>query len=240
MDSIRDDETVKTTLGDDDDDDEIMNTTEEGNGSTSDGVGPRETRNYARAGVPHKEGHSFCGCLCDMRRACIIIDIVNIAIAVIVTLMFVVAWIHQGKNDEINIDNSFTAASEDAGAATNLNGTTLWTTNTTGLDGEDDDDDEFEKFVRAWRLTVTGILLISVLSFIIGILGALRYSAGMVFCCGLWHCFLFTVNMLALNLLGALLNGLFAYPHFVLVHEIRQGIMNRDRYLLEKQSCCCV
>ena len=240
---FQDDETVKTAVSDEDGDD-VGDTTEEFDGVEGIASGtttsvpsspPRDdNRNYARAGCPRKEGHSFCGCLCDMKRACIIIDIINIFIAAMAILLFVVAWMNERNNEDAEIDNSFRAAND----SETINGTALWT-NTTDIDG-DEVDDAYEQFVRAWRITLMVILIISVLSFTIGIIGSLRYSAGMVFCTGIWHCFLFTVNMLGLNLLGALVNILFAYPHFVLVHEIRQGIMNRDRYPLEKQSCCCV
>jgi hypothetical protein len=33
---------------------------------------------------------------------------------------------------------------------------------------------------------------------------------------------------------------LFAYPHFVLMSEIRRGIMSAETYKSERQSCCCV
>lgn len=46
--------------------------------------------------------------------------------------------------------------------------------------------------------------------------------------------------LLSFNLAGVLLAGFFAYPHVFLIQEIRAGIMTRDNYPIEEQSCCCV
>jgi len=50
----------------------------------------------------------------------------------------------------------------------------------------------------------------------------------------------FLMSLIALNLPGAIYFGCFAYPHVYLIQEIRSGIMSKETYETEKQSCCCV
>ena len=47
-------------------------------------------------------------------------------------------------------------------------------------------------------------------------------------------------SLVILNLPGAIYFGCFAYPHVYLIMEMRNGIMSKETYETEKQSCCCV
>lgn len=42
------------------------------------------------------------------------------------------------------------------------------------------------------------------------------------------------------DLSGIVIIGLFLYPHVLLVKYIHNGIMSRENYPFEEQSCCCV
>lgn len=46
--------------------------------------------------------------------------------------------------------------------------------------------------------------------------------------------------LISFNLGGLVMSAFFAYPHVVLIREIRAGIMTPENYPREEHSCCCV
>lgn len=84
------------------------------------------------------------------------------------------------------------------------------------------------------------IMLLTMIGFILGILGAIKYKIWMIVIAIFVYCITAIFELLSFSIIGFIITGLFAYPHFVLVHEIRRGIMTKERYPIEQQSCCCV
>ena len=170
-----------------------------------------------------RRGHSCCGCCCDMRRAVIIVNIINIIFAFIGLIGFSV----------------LVADTKEITTTTDGNGST--TTGTTTFSGIDDDYTlgEYE-IVKGFAPLVIIMVLLSMVAFSLGIVGAMRYKVWMIVVAIVVYCISAVMELLSLNLLGFAITALFAYPHFVLVSEIRRGIMTKETYPIEQQSCCCV
>mmetsp|Transcript_101600 Transcript_101600/g.152245 ORF Transcript_101600/g.152245 Transcript_101600/m.152245 type:complete len:176 (-) Transcript_101600:239-766(-) len=86
-------------------------------------------------------------------------------------------------------------------------------------------------------------ILISAFSILcagLGMYGAMKYKQWMVMVGAVWYCINSVLSILGGDLGGAALSGLFAYPHFVFMQEMKKGIMTEANYPNEKHSCCCV
>jgi cytochrome bd-type quinol oxidase subunit 2 len=87
---------------------------------------------------------------------------------------------------------------------------------------------------------VVAMMMIQAVLFVFGIMGAIKYTKWMIMVALIGYALSFVVNLLSGSYLGLVLPALFAYPHFVLISEINQGIMTPDNYPNEVHSCCCV
>lgn len=171
--------------------------------------------------MPKKRGHKCCACCCDVRRAVIILNCVNILL-MINALYQELIW---RKTAQENIANGKVPF---------------------------DDDYMIAEYQKVADMSVARIVFVNLLKGIIsvvGIFGALHYNVYMVGITGIMYSILafmafvnmFLVEKYAFILVGTILfAGLFAYPHFVFIREVRKGIMTPETYPEEKQSCCCV
>mmetsp|Transcript_29081 Transcript_29081/g.61877 ORF Transcript_29081/g.61877 Transcript_29081/m.61877 type:complete len:184 (+) Transcript_29081:59-610(+) len=48
------------------------------------------------------------------------------------------------------------------------------------------------------------------------------------------------LTMFQAGLFSVVANGLYLYPHVLLILYIHNGIMSKENYVYERQSCCCV
>ena len=105
-----------------------------------------------------------------------------------------------------------------------------------------DDDEVKQDLAEASKFAWVGILILcsSVLCSGTGIYGALKYNGTMVLVAGVWYSVNSLFNLLGGDVIGAIMSGFFAYPHFVLHQEMKKGIMTEINYPNEKHSCCCV
>lgn len=105
-----------------------------------------------------------------------------------------------------------------------------------------EDDAVQEQLAYARQFVWLSILFfsLSILTSLCGIMGALRFNGALVLISALWHCLSTITSFLVGDYLPMLLPILFAYPHFVLYKEIRQGTMTAESYAKERHSCCCV
>jgi hypothetical protein len=157
-----------------------------------------------------------CGGCCDVRRATIIVNMVDISMGLI-GLITIAAF-------------SGLASASTSGAANYY----------------DDDEMNAvfnEMDGAALGASMALIITVAVIRLLInaaGIWGALtynQYAVGLsLFVYGV-QCIM---SLVFLNVFGLVLNGFFAYPHVFLIMEIRSGIMTPETYEAEKQSCCCV
>ena len=158
---------------------------------------------------PHTEvrqGHSFLGCMCDMRRAVIIVNIISLIFVTIGVITFCVLFSSKYRDR---------------------------------FDDDDDVQEDFDELDR-WRGALIAILVLGFIIHISGIVGGARFSRWMVLMPGVWLSLGCIFNLFALNIGAAVVCGLFAYPHFIFFREIQMGIMSKENYINETQSCCCV
>ena len=106
---------------------------------------------------------------------------------------------------------------------------------------DDDDDDEITEAIRIipWGGRVW-IQIIEVLLYGVGVWGALVFSSWQVYFALTMHSINFMANLSSFHLFSLLAAGFAAYPHVFLIQEISSGLMTRENYVNEEQSCCCL
>jgi hypothetical protein len=148
-----------------------------------------------------KQGASFCGGCCDMRRAVVVVNAIMIAMIVCnCTVLLLVS------NGEVAVDDDVVTT-------------------------------KLENIPKGPFLLV---FVLQMTLYAIGIWGAISLSLWQLYLVSFMYSLTFVLNLLAFNLPAVLFAGGFAYPHFILIREIKAGIMTRANYYNEEQSCCCV
>ena len=155
-----------------------------------------------------KRGHKCCGGCCDVRRATIIVNIVNIGLEILALLG--VLLISKGMEAMADADDDSVKAAVEEFESISLNA-------------------GFFIFV-VFRIIASGC----------GIGGAYYYNPTLVTVAGISYFALALTSLAYFDIAGVIYFSLFAYPHYYLVKEIREGIMSKDNYINEQHSCCCV
>jgi hypothetical protein len=106
------------------------------------------------------------------------------------------------------------------------------------------DDDEVKTALTGLDGTSMGvasaIIIFRMMFNCLGIYGAIQYRQYYVIAALVAYVVAAFVSLWNLEIVGAVVSLLFAYPHIFLIKEIRNGIMSEETYPVEKQSCCCV
>jgi hypothetical protein len=217
-----------------------------------------------------KQGHRCCGGCCDVRRAVIIVNMVNVVMLLMsIEGILVVETSIEAKN-QLHDDWFASMKYQDDWFATmkvrddwfgNMTFQDDWFGNTTFQgDWYQGDwfqsllyDMEFDEEVSMWsddrfshlpfgQLVAAFIsaLVVQIVICLIGITGAFLYSKCMVGVAAAFYCVQVFIYAALFNPLGVMTMALFAYPHFFLIKEIDQGIMTKQNYPNERMSCCCV
>jgi hypothetical protein len=132
-----------------------------------------------------KRGHMFCGCCCDVRRACIIINIISLCSTVFSIIFFLIL----GTGDS-NLGVGFL------------------------------------------------VLMLFGLGFILaGLYGAIKFQWMMVCAALVYYVFSFILNLILLNWVRFIMDGIFVYPHIFLVMELRNDIMTKENLPVEDKCC---
>jgi hypothetical protein len=87
---------------------------------------------------------------------------------------------------------------------------------------------------------MVAIMFAEILCYAIGIWGAVSFSLWQVYVALGMYMITIIFNMIVFNFIALLMAGFFAYPHVYLIQEIKKGIMTKENYYSEEQSCCCV
>jgi hypothetical protein len=192
---------------------------------TADGVS--QATPYRIMYLPAKQGHKCCGCCCDVRRATIVVNAVSLSLGVL-GLMALIAMLKYPAYD-------YNGQYEDA---MQLN------------DDYFQDDYEFREYMSgvdtSGRSLRTSMLLslfyvfFRMVAEVVGIYGAATYSQWMVGVGLAGYVVDALFALVRLQLDSVIMAGFFAYPHVVLINEMRKGIMTEQTYQFEKHSCCCV
>uniref|UniRef100_A0A6T6HSJ6 Uncharacterized protein n=1 Tax=Craspedostauros australis TaxID=1486917 RepID=A0A6T6HSJ6_9STRA len=109
---------------------------------------------------------------------------------------------------------------------------------------ENADDDETITSLQALSDAPVGVLvavlLVQSACYVCGIFGAIKYNSPLVLVAFVCYCVTFAFDLFGANIVGMIITACFAYPHFFLHQEIRNGVMTPENYINEQQSCCCV
>lgn len=106
-------------------------------------------------------------------------------------------------------------------------------------------DDEVEQVyaeaeeVKGMAVVVT-IMLIRLICNACGVYGAWKFNIYLVGLSLASYVLEAIFAMMAFSLAGLLMACFFAYPHVFFIKEVRAGIMSKENYPNEEQSCCCV
>lgn len=159
-----------------------------------------------------KRGHICCKKCCDVRRAVIILNLINIA--------FIIGCILSlyGLKYIWNNPEEYSNETDDQSFQTTL--------------------DTIEKIPYHWIMFVS---IIHIGISWIGIVGAFNYKVYMIGFAALMYIFDVVLSICQWKFLAAFIAALFAYPHLYLMQEIKHGIMSQESYKSnEEYSCCCV
>jgi hypothetical protein len=108
-------------------------------------------------------------------------------------------------------------------------------------DEDNFDDDLAYPSVTGWKFSATIIvILIRIFFNVFAIGGALDYRQYLVGVGLVAYIADFILLLTTPLIAGAVIPLLFAYPHVVLIKEIRDGTMSSDTYDFEAQKCCGV
>mgnify|MGYP000570490204 CR=1 FL=1 len=107
-----------------------------------------------------------------------------------------------------------------------------------------DDDEVLEVYSEAGELKGVGlvitIMILRMMANGAGIYGAWTFNINFVGASLAAYCLEVLFAMISLNFTGFLYAGFFAYPHVFFIKEVKAGIMTKENYPIEEQSCCCV
>ena len=167
-----------------------------------------------------KQGHSFCGCCCDVRRATIIVNIVLLVFDLLtVADIFYLISFSQYNTDSIQDDTLRHEL-------------------------------EVMDFPSYLIPLLIAELVIRSLSSIAAIVGAMKYNAWLVSINIVYLTISLILGLVGSVQSGTLvffiiwtvpLQCFYIYPHVMLVHEIKGSkTMSKQTYPREEQSCCCV
>ena len=168
-------------------------------------------------GVPvtdgkRRQGHHCCGGCCDMRRAVIVVNLVNLAL-VIFGLFGTLSYRNVASNPSAYYDDDKSISAFDNYKVLPLNRIIA---------------------MAVIRIVASALGVFGGFNFNV-------YTTGMaaaVYCVDTLMALLFSYGPFSIYFLAY--NALFAYPHFFFIKELRAGIMTKENYPNEKHSCCCV
>jgi hypothetical protein len=186
-------------------------------------------------------GHSFCGCLCDMRRAVVIVSFINLFLIVVYTINEITnKLILHDPSTTSSHDNSTTSSHDNTTASSSSSSSTNTTTTSTTT-------------AAFYQYTIMGTILMCLqcVAPFCSMYGAINFN--------IYYftipVFVYTVqfvivlsavikhspnNDIVQMIVAIVSNVLYLYPHFVYIIENVNGTMTKSNYPNVKQSICCV
>jgi hypothetical protein len=105
----------------------------------------------------------------------------------------------------------------------------------------DVDDDHVQEALSSLSTPIlAAVFIVEVILLGFSIYGAVNFSANLVLVGFVLYCLGVLTSLVPFNVVGVIVNALFAYPHWYLYKEIKSGTMSPSNYYNEEQSCCCV
>jgi hypothetical protein len=154
------------------------------------------------------QGHKCCGGCCDMRRAVIIVNALNL-VFVAVGLFRVLAM----KKNSANANDMYDVDDDDDEVVATMM--------------------EFGNIPLAGFIVLTCARL---LCSVIGIVGAVQYNIYMVGVGAAGYVIDAVMALVLFQLIGFFYYVFFAYPHLFFISEVRKGIMSKENYPNEDYS----
>ena len=163
-----------------------------------------------------RESHICCLVCCDLVRACILCDVCDILLTILLII---------GAYFEVEGAAFFNGTM-------NLN---MFVKSDVDLSVIDDDEllESYENQQQGVSL-VTIMVACGVVFSIIGIVGAWKLQKYMVLLSGLWYCVDVLRSAITFQYVNLLVTACFAYPHFALFHALRKNQLTKKNYENEK------
>jgi len=164
----------------------------------------------------NRQSHLCCVFCCDLVRAVIIVDCIDIIVAIIIVVISLTGH-EQVFLDAIN----FSVFSP--------------------IPDTMDDDQVVAGILEDRRVfaVVTVLTGLGVLFSALGILGACKLNRYLVLLAGIWFCVDVVRALVTLQWANAIIAALFAYPHVALFWALKKGTITRANYAETEQHCCC-
>eukprot|EP00980_Cylindrotheca_fusiformis_P021871 scaffold8707_cov69-Cylindrotheca_fusiformis.AAC.1 len=172
------------------------------------GLGVAQGNEYVQHERIPPKSHTCCGCCCDTRRAVIIVNIISLSFAALSVFTLSMLASNRGAN---NFDDDEIQDAFDA-----IGGSTA--------------------FGIGIGIAI-GIAVVGMICYACGIYGAYKFHKVFIIIAAVWHSANFILNIVSLNVGGAVMTGFFLYPHVVFYQEVSKGIMSPASYPQEQQCC---
>ena len=171
-----------------------------------------------------------CGCCCDLVRACIIVDVFDILLSIMLVVLSVLG---------LEIDDRFINTIDFSVYNDSNNNDDMMV-----IDDDDDNNEMVRQDDNSDRLlmSVTVITIMTgcgILFSFIGILGAYKLQKYLVLCTAIWYCVDFIRSAVTLQWVNSVVVACFAYPHFALFMALRKNKITRGNYSATEKHCCC-
>jgi len=171
-----------------------------------------------------KQGASCCGCCCDMRRAVIIVDAIQLILAIVAAVLYLSGreLISQGLDDSEYDLTSYENALKISGIISAV-GVAFYVLGIVGA--------------SIYNMFLVGFAALwYIVSFVLSIVFSIKAvnefnndNTGQDIPVGYGSL-----------IISGIITALFVYPHVGLIVELKNGTMSAVTYPREQQSCCCV
>jgi len=162
-----------------------------------------------------RKSHLCCGSCCDLIRAVMIVDCVDILLAI---LLIVISFIGLGGQYISTID---------------------FTTFDNMEDLDDDEEIDMMKYERKESTVVIILVGCGILFSLLGILGAYKQNKYLVLLTGIWYLVDLVRSIVVGQWFFPIVTVCFAYPHFALFDALHRGKITKENYTTTEQHCCC-
>jgi hypothetical protein len=183
--------------------------------------GGEDDRDRSMRGEYQRTSHLFCGCCCDLIRACVLTNSVYIALVV---FWMLVSVLELTMNQKFQLYNR--QCDHDDG----------------GFEDDDDDDDEFlqdKSGIEWWGILANARTALGILFAALGTWGASTFHRGLVLSSAIGYGISVGRSILDKSIWGAAFASVFAYPNVHLFVALRSASIRKETYETMEEHCCC-
>ena len=159
----------------------------------------------------------FC---CDLVRACVICDIFDIVLTILLVIASFLDFTAGGLINTVDFGIFATNTADDY------------------VSMDDDEMMQINKNLKDKEVIITVMLACGVMFSIVGIVGAIKFQKYLILVTAVWFCVDVVRSGLTKQWLNAMLAACFAYPHFALFHALRKEQITKENYERREKHCC--